>query len=99
MGTQKTVGFLLKRIDCNDGVASHCESLIRGLKALGWRVILITGSVNYDAGSEDNFQALKDLSEDWIVFDDMKPFLPGLASIRRIKVSYHQILSSLLISL
>ena len=85
MGTQKTVGFLLKRIDCNDGVASHCESLIRGLKALGWRVILITGSVNYDAGSEDNFQALKDLSEDWIVFDDMKPFLPTWASIRRIK--------------
>ena len=85
MEKQKTVGFLLKRVDCNDGVASHCESLIRGLKAVGWRVVLITGQVNYDAGSEDSFQALKDLSEDWIVFEDMKPFLPTWASIRRIK--------------
>jgi Glycosyltransferase Family 4 len=85
MEKQKTVGFLLKRVDCNDGVASHCETIIRGLKALGWMVILITGPVNYDAGSEDSFQALKDLSEDWIVFDDMKPLLPTWASIRRIE--------------
>ncbi len=85
MEKEKTVGFLLKRVDCNDGVASHCQTIIRGLKALGWRVVLITGPVTYDAGSEDSFQALKDLSEDWIVFDDMKPFLPTWASIRRIK--------------
>jgi glycosyltransferase involved in cell wall biosynthesis len=85
MEKQKTVGFLLKRVDCNDGVASHCETLIRGLKAVGWRVVLITGSVNYDAGSEDSFQALKDLSEDWSVFEDMKPFLPTWANICRIK--------------
>ena len=85
MEKQKTVGFLLKRVDCNDGVASHCETLIRGFKAVGWRVVLITGPVNYDAGSEDSFQALKDLSEDWIVFEDMKPFLPTWASIRRIE--------------
>ena len=85
MEKQKTVGFLLKRVDCNDGVASHCETLIRGFKAVGWRVVLITGPVNYDAGSEDSFQALKDLSEDWILFEDMKPFLPTWANIRRIK--------------
>ena len=35
MEKQKTVGFLLKRVDCNDGVASHCEALIRGLRAVG----------------------------------------------------------------
>ncbi len=85
MKKQKTVGFLLKRVDCNDGVASHCQTIIRGLKAVGWRVVLITGAVNYDAGSEDSFQALKDLSEDWIVFDDLKPFLPTWANICRIK--------------
>ena len=85
MKQQKIVGFLLKRVDCNDGVASHCETLMRGFKALGWRVVLITGPVNYDVSSEKSFQALKDLSEDWIVFDDMKPFLPTWASIRRIK--------------
>lgn len=85
MEQQKTVGFLLKRVDCNDGVASHCETLMRGFKAVGWRVVLITGPVNYDASSEKSFQALKDLSEDWIVLEDMKPFLPTWASISRIK--------------
>ena len=84
MEKPKTVGFLLKRVDCNDGVASHCQTLIRGLKAVGWKVVLITGPVSYDADSEGSFQLLKDLSEDWIVFEDMKPFLPTLASIRRI---------------
>jgi glycosyltransferase involved in cell wall biosynthesis len=84
MEKQKTVGFFLKRVDCNDGVASHCESLIRGLKAVGWRVVLITGAVNYDAGCAGRFEALKDLSEDWVIFEEMKPFSPTLASIRRI---------------
>lgn len=85
MEQQKTVGFILKRVDCNDGVASHCETLMRGFKAVGWRVVLITGAVNYDASSAKSFQALKDLSEDWIIFEDLKPFLPTSASISRIK--------------
>jgi glycosyltransferase involved in cell wall biosynthesis len=85
MAQQKTVGFLLKRVDCNDGVASHCETLMRGFKAVGWRVVLITGPVNYDASSAKSFRALKDLSEDWIIFEDLKPFLPTPASINRIK--------------
>jgi glycosyltransferase involved in cell wall biosynthesis len=84
MEPQKTVGFLLKRVDCNDGVASSCESLIRGLKALGWRVVLITGSVNYDAGSVRRFEALKDLSEDWVILEDLKPLFPTFGNINRI---------------
>jgi glycosyltransferase involved in cell wall biosynthesis len=84
MDKQKTVGFLLKRVDCNDGVASHCESMIRGLKALGWKVVLITGSVNYDAGFVSRFEALKELSEDWIIFEDLKPLLPSLDLIAQI---------------
>jgi glycosyltransferase involved in cell wall biosynthesis len=85
MEKQKTVGFLFKRVDCNDGVASHCESLIRGLKAVGWRVVLITGAVNYDAGSVRRLEALKDLSEDWVIFEDLKPLLPSLSHITQIK--------------
>ncbi|MCY7386029.1 MAG: glycosyltransferase family 4 protein [Microcoleus sp. CAN_BIN18] len=85
MDKQKTVGFLLKRVDCNDGVASHCESMIRGLKALGWKVILIAGSVNYDAGFVSRFEALKDLSEDWVILEDLKPLFPSLDHITRIK--------------
>ncbi|NJK70534.1 MAG: glycosyltransferase family 4 protein [Microcoleus sp. CSU_2_2] len=85
MDKQKTVGFLLKRVDCNDGVASHCESLIRGLKGIGWKVVLITGPVNYDAGSVRRYEALKDLSEDWAIFEDMKPFFPSFGNITRIE--------------
>jgi len=85
MGKQKTVGFLLKRVDCNDGVASHCETLIHGLKAVGWRVVLITGPVHYDAVSVRRFEALKDLVEEWVVFEQMRPLLPSLACIRSIK--------------
>ena len=81
MEKQKTVGFLLKRVDCNDGVASHCETMIRGLKALGWKVILITGPVNYNGGFVSRFQALKDLSEEWIIFEDLKPLFPSWGKI------------------
>ncbi len=84
MQKQKTVGFLLKRVDCNDGVASHCETMIRGLKALGWKVILITGPVNYNGGFVSRFQALKDLSEEWIVLEDLKPIFPSWGDITRI---------------
>lgn len=84
MEKQKTVGFLLKRVDCNDGVASHCETMIRGLKALGWKVVLITGPVNYNGGFVSRFQALKDLSEEWIIFEDLKPLFPSWGKITRI---------------
>ncbi len=56
MEKQKTVGFILRRVDCNDGVASHCETLIRGFKSVGWRVVLITGPVSYDAVSVRRFE-------------------------------------------
>lgn len=84
MRQQKTVGFLLKRVDCNDGVASHCEILIRGLRAAGWRVVLITGAVHYDVASVRRFEVLNDLVEDWVVFEQIKPLLPSVACIRSI---------------
>ncbi len=85
MEKQKTVGFLLKRVDCNDGVASHCETLIRGLRMVGWRVVLITGSVHYDAGSVQRVEVFKDLVEDWVVFEHIRPLLPSMACIRSIQ--------------
>lgn len=93
MEQQQTVGFLLKRVDCNDGVASHCETLIRGLKAVGWRVVLITGPVHYDANSMRRLQALKDLTEDWVVFEQVRPLVPSVAQIRKIQAiaKQHQI--------
>ncbi len=93
MEKQKTVGFLLKRVDCHDGVASHCETLIQGLRAVGWKVVLITGSVHYDAASVRRFEVLKGLVEDWLVFEEMRPLLPSVAGIRSIQkiVKKHEI--------
>ena len=58
MEKQKTVGFLLKPVDCNEGVASHCQSLIHRLKAVGGRVVLITEPVNYDEVCVRRFEVL-----------------------------------------
>lgn len=85
MKQQKTVGFFLKRVDCNDGVASHCETLIRGLIANNWRVVMITGPVSYDSVSIGRFETLKHLVEDWIIFDPINPLLPNLSYILKIQ--------------
>ena len=84
MKKQKTVAFFLKRVDCNDGVASHCETFIRGLIANDWRVVMITGPVFYDSVSITRFEALKSLVEDWIIFDHINPLLPNLSYILRV---------------
>ena len=80
----KTVAFLISRVDCNDGIASHCETLIRGLKETGWKVVLITGKVNFDDSSLKRFEELKVLSEEWIVFDNFNRILIDWASLSKI---------------
>jgi len=85
MKPKKTVAFILKRVDCNDGVASHCETLIRGLIANDWRVVMVTGPVVYDSVSISRFEALKQLVEDWIVFDHINPLLPNPSDILKIQ--------------
>lgn len=63
----KTVLFLLKRVDCNDGVASHLETLILGLKENGWRIILCTGPVEAPHATENRYNSMKESILDWIV--------------------------------
>ena len=82
---QKIVAFLLNRVDCNDGVASHCETLIRGLRGAGWKVFLITGNVSYDKFSIKRFEVLKELAEDWIVLEHMQSIIPKLNNVLRVK--------------
>jgi glycosyltransferase involved in cell wall biosynthesis len=84
MEPPKTVAFLLNRVDCNDGIASHCETLMRGLRESGWKVVLITGKVNYDDSSYNRFESLKELSEEWITFDTFNRVFPTWASLSKI---------------
>ena len=86
----KTVAFLISRVDCNDGIASHCETLIRGLKEAGWRIVLITGKVGFDDSSLKRFEELKVLSEEWIVFDNFNRILIDWASLSKILIAIKQ---------
>ena len=63
------VGFLLRRVDCNDGIASHCETLMRGLRESSVKIILITGPVNFDAKTKARYNALASLAEKWVVLE------------------------------
>ncbi len=92
MQSQKVVGFLLSRVDCNDGIASHCETLIRGLRNSGWKVILITGKVSFDNSSLKRFQSLKELAEEWIVIDGFR-LIPTRGNIFKIftAIKHHKI--------
>ncbi|WP_271253052.1 glycosyltransferase family 4 protein [Pseudanabaena sp. Chao 1811] len=93
MESHKTVAFFLNRVDCNDGITSHCETLIRGLRNAGWKVVLITGKVGFDDNSLKRLQALKELSEEWIVFDSFNSIFLSLTSFFKIlnAINYHRI--------
>ena len=93
MTDNNTVAFLLKRVDCNDGITSHCETLIRGLSASGWKVILITGKIGYDESSKKRFEALKALAIEWIVIDQFDRTFSSLSSLGKIRniINQHQV--------
>lgn len=93
MESHKTVAFFLNRVDCNDGIASHCETLIRGLRDSGWKVVLITGKVGFDENSFKRLQVLKELSEEWIIFDSFNKIFPSVTSFSKIlkAIKYHRI--------
>jgi glycosyltransferase involved in cell wall biosynthesis len=91
----KVVCFFLKRLDCNDGVASHCITLINGLICSEWKVVLVTGPVTYDESCIDNFRLLKSMSEDWLRLDEFDPLRPRMKHIQLI----HEFLSRNKVSL
>lgn len=71
-----TILFLLKRVDCNDGVASYCETIIRGLTSRGDKVVIISGPVTEMYGSSTRRRAIEALVETWHLFDKF-PSRPG----------------------
>jgi glycosyltransferase involved in cell wall biosynthesis len=76
--------FLARRIDCNDGVASHLEVLIRGLAQRGWHVLLVTGPVHQIESARSRYDELRNISDDWIVFPDLMSHLPSRKTIGQI---------------
>ncbi len=58
-----TVLFLFGRLDSDNGITSYCETIMRGLKAAGDRVVVVTGPITVTPASQhrlDNLMAFAD---------------------------------------
>jgi len=79
-----TVLFLLKRVDCNDGVSSYLETLLTGMKANGDRVVIISGRVTTPAKTEPRRLALEAAAEEWVILENLSPRRLDLKSLKEI---------------
>jgi glycosyltransferase involved in cell wall biosynthesis len=90
--TSAAILLVLKRIDCNDGVASYLESITHGLSELGDRVVIVSGEVTTNYGSEFRRRSIRSNVDDWIVIEGMRdskfPRLEQLRTILRIIRKY-----------
>ncbi len=84
MSSPIIVLLLLRRVDCNDGVASYCETLIKGLNARGDRVVLVSGPVTELYGSSTRREAISKGVLNWVVIDDLEANWSKLAVIRQL---------------
>jgi glycosyltransferase involved in cell wall biosynthesis len=84
MTTPVTIMVLLKRVDCNDGVAAYLESLITGLHDFNDRVIIVSGEVTALYGSDTRRTSIKTAALDWIVLDGFSASRPKFAHLRLI---------------
>jgi glycosyltransferase involved in cell wall biosynthesis len=81
----RTVAFLAREVHCNDGVASNCETLIEGLLSEGWRVVFISGKVDYDNKSERRYKAMREKVVHWEVLDGLNTLRPSIAHLMRMR--------------
>jgi glycosyltransferase involved in cell wall biosynthesis len=76
--------FLLKRVDCNDGVASHIETLVSGLAQRGWRVVMATGDIHGHEVARQRYNSIKNAIVDWIVINNFRQPAIMIRTIGRI---------------
>lgn len=64
--------FLLRKVNCNDGIASYCQGLAEGLKLRGVKVFMVSGPV-YDSDNTQSREAkIRASVADWQVIDNLK---------------------------
>lgn len=79
--------FLLRKLNCNDGIAAYCETLATGLGGKGVAVDLVVGEVRVDAASLPRLVRLKAAVARWTELPNLTKFpSPGL--MRRIALSW-----------
>ena len=84
MASPMTIMLLLKRVDCNDGVAAYVESLVAGLAEIGDRVVVVSGEVTTLFGSEGRRHSIEAVALDWVVLDGLEKGLPTVANLRAV---------------
>ncbi len=72
------VMFLVEVVNCNDGIASYCETLATGLHGRGVQIHLVSGAVRSDDKSEYKRQKLAAAVKEWHVIPGLRK-LPSLS--------------------
>lgn len=76
--------FLLKRIDCIDGVAAYLQTLLTGLRERGDSAVILCGEVTVSDQSESRRAAIAATTREWIVVPGFDPARLGLRDIRHV---------------
>lgn len=84
MSSPATVLLLLKRLDCNDGVSAYCRTVMHGVKAYGDRIVIVSGPVTTEHGSEAKYNEIKNGVVDWVVLPRLGSPATMLADLKAI---------------
>jgi glycosyltransferase involved in cell wall biosynthesis len=66
-----TVLLLLKRMDCDNGVTSYCQTIMQGLKGRGDRVIVVTGPVRVTPATQSRLDNMISLADEWLLIPEI----------------------------
>lgn len=75
--------FLLKQVNCNDGIASFCQVLAQGLSSKDARVFMVSGRVVVRPGTEIRREALRSSVSHWRCFRRLRS-LPSPSELRQV---------------
>ena len=73
--------FLVEVVNCNDGIASYCETLATGMQRRGVNIYLVSGQVRSDEKSEYKRRKLEAAVEEWHEIAALRK-LPSLSITR-----------------
>ncbi len=61
-----TALLLLKRMDCDNGVTSYCETIMQGIKDAGDRVVMVTGPIAVTPATQKRLDNMQRLADEWL---------------------------------
>lgn len=76
--------FLLRKVDCNDGIASYCQTLAEGLGDTGIAVDMVSGEINVEPGEEKRRDEIAATLASWTMLPKLRK-IPDPASLARIR--------------